>query len=388
MPVYTQSQLKSDVNSKIKGKIAVLVDFQSTLNQGVRQALSEIDFRSMRRRTPLTPNLFSGIFEYAAPTDLKGYGIITVENQKFSRRPNWSLVPYEEFMRRQDNLAIAINDYDFTRKVLIKATVDDDKKTISTLDALGAGGGTWALFGDAENVIADLDNYVEGNGSIKFDISSAAGTTAGIQNTALNTTDITDYLQGNGSLLVWAYITSTTNLTNYILRVGNDSLNYYSKTVTTQADGTAFVAGWNLLRFALTSLTETGSVTDTTIDYCALYMTKTSAKVSELGYRFDGLVLRRGEINNLYYYSKYGWQSSGGSYKENSTTTSDYLNCDTEEYEIILAKCAEIAADDVDEEKVSEKQAANFRKLKKVYELTNPSEALIMISTTSDFVKL
>lgn len=388
MPNYTQTQLKSDVNAKIKGKIGVLVDFQSTLNQGVRQVLSDLDLVSTRRRTQLTPNLFNGIYEYAAPTDLKGYGVITVENQKFSKRTDWSLVPYEQFLRRQDANTIAISDYDFVKKILINSTVDDDKITLSTLDSLTAGGGTWALFGDAENVEQDLDNVVEGNGCIKFDISSAGGTTAGIVNSTLSQTDITNYLEGNGSVLVWAYITSTTNLTNYILRIGNDSSNYYSKTVTTQADGTAFVAGWNLLRFALTSLTETGSVTDTTIDYCAIYMTKTAAKVNELGYRFDGLILRRGEINNLYYYSSYGWQNSSGTYIVNSTSGSDLLNAGEDEYEIILAKCAELAADETDEEKVSEKEAGRYRQLMKTYKMSSPSESLIMISTVADFVKV
>lgn len=388
MPNYTQTQLKSDVNGKIKGKIGVLVDFQSTLNQGVRQVLSDLDLVTTRRRTQLTPNLFNGVYEYAAPTDLKGYGIITVENQKFSKRTDWSLVPYEQFLRRQDYNTIAISDYDFVKKILINSTVDDDKITLSTLDSLTAGGGTWGLFGDAENVEQDLDNVVEGNGCVKFDISSAGGTTAGIVNSTLSQVDITNYLEGNGSVLVWAYITSTTNLTNYILRIGNDASNYYSKTVTTQADGTAFVNGWNLLRFALTSLTETGSVTDTAIDYCAIYMTKTAGKISELGYRFDGLILRRGEINNLYYYSSYGWQNSSGTYIVNSTSGSDLLNAGEEEYELILAKCAELAADEVDEEKVSEKEAARYRNLMKTYKMNNPSESLIMISTVADFVKV
>lgn len=388
MPVYTQTQLRSDVNGKIKGKIGVLIDAQSTLNQGVREVISEVDLLTTKRRTTLTPNLFNGIYEYAAPTDLKGFGIITVENQKFSKRPFWSLVPYEQFLRRQDTTTIAISDYDFTKKILINSTLNDYKVTISSMDALGSGGGAWALFGDAENVEADADNYVEGAGSIKFDISSAGGTTAGIQNTALSSFDVTNYLEGNGSVLVWAYITSTTNLTNYILRIGSDSSNYYSKTVTTQADGTAFVNGWNLLQFSLTSLTTIGTPSITAFDYCAIYMTKTAGKVSETGYRFDGLVLRRGEINNLYYYSRYGWQTSGGTYIENSTTGSDLLNASTEEYELILAKCSELCADEVDEEKTSEKEASKYKTLKRVYEKSHPSESLPMISTVADFVKL
>lgn len=388
MPIYTQAQLKSDVNGKIKGKIGVLIDAQSTLNQGVRQGLSQIDMRSMRRRTALVPNLFSGLFEYAAPSDLKGYGIISVQNQKWTKTPDWCLVPYEQFMRRQDVNSIAISDYDFIRKVFMKSEIIDTKTTLARLDSLSSGGGTWALLGDAINVAVGADNSINGIASLKYDISAAAGLTAGIQNSTLNQTDLSDYLQGDGNVVVWAYITSTTNLTNFILKFGSDSSNYYTKTVTAQADGSAFVNGWNLLNFNLSTFTTVLSPVATAIDYCAIYMTKTAGKVSETGYRFDTILFRKGEINNLYYYSCYGWQSSTGTYKENSTATSDYLNVSTEEYEIILAKCAEVAAEEVDEEKVEEKQASRFKTLKKAYELVNPSEALIMISTTADFVKV
>lgn len=388
MPIYTQTQLKSDVNARIKGKIGILVDFQSTLNQGVRQVLSEIDLLTTRRKTQLTPNLFSGLFEYAAPTDLKGYSVISVQNQKLTKTPFWSLVPYEQFLRRQDANTIAISDYDFIRKIFIKSNIADTKTMLSGLDSLTDGGGTWGSFGDAQNVEAATDNEVQGNGSIKFDISSAGGTTCGIVNSTLTQVDLSDYFNGDGNIIVWAYITSTTNLTNFIIRIGNDGSNYYTKTVTAQADGTAFVNGWNLLNFNMATFTTVGTVTDTAMDYCALYFTKTAGKIGEVGYRFDQILFRRGEINNLYYYSGYGWQSTTGTYKVNSTLPTDILNAGEEEYELILAKCTELAADEVDEDGVSEKQAKRYKELKKVYEMNNPSEALVMISTTADFVKV
>lgn len=388
MPNYSQSQLLSDVNAKIKGKVGILIDPQSTLNQGVRQAFTEIDFLTARRRAQLTPNLFNGLFEYAAPTDLKGYGIITVQNQKWTRTPFWKLVPYEEFMRRQKEETLAISDYDFVRKLFIKSSLNDTKTTLANLDTLTSGGGTWESFGDAINIEANSNNYVEGSGSIQFDISAAAGTTAGIVNSTLNSTDLSGYFQGDGNIIVWAYITSTTNLTNFIIRVGSDASNYYTKTVTAQSDGTAFVNGWNLLNFNMSTFTTVGTPVDTTIEYSALYFTKTVDKVSEVGYRFDNIIFRKGEINNVYYYSGYGWQSSSGTYKVNSTTASDLLNAGEEEYELILAKCAEIAAEEVDEDKVQEKQASRYKSLKKTYEMSNPSEALIMINTVATFVKV
>jgi len=404
MNIYNQTQLKSDVNAKIKGKIGILVDFQSTLNQGVREVLSDIDMVSMRRRSQLAPNLFSGLFEYAAPTDLKGYGIITVQDQTFSHARDWSLVPYEQFMRRQDKNTIAISDYDFVRKVLLNTynqssgfvstndgtIVPNAKTTISSMDALTSGGGTWGPFGDvtAGEVYQDQDNFVEGSGSIRFNINAVGGTTAGIVNSTLTSSDLSTYFNQNGQAFIWTYITSTTNLTNFILRLGSSASAYNSKTVTTQADGTAFASGWNLLKFDLYSVTLTGVPVNTAITYCAIYMTKTVAKVSETGYRFDFLVARRGQVNNLYYYSNYGWQTSVGVYKENSTASSDLINCTTEEYDIIKTKCAEIAAYEVDEDKSGDRYTQQYKDMKRQYQLTHPSESLLMISTVADFVRV
>lgn len=388
MPTYTYSQLKSDINGKIKGKLGILIDPRSTINQGVRQVSADLDLLTTRRRTALTPNLFNGLYQYTCPADLKGYSIISIQNQKFSRTPFWSLVPYEQFMRRQDPSTIAISDYDGIRTIFIQSEVDDTTTTLSMLDSLTSGGGTWAAFGDAENVEATTSDFVQGNASIQFDISSAGGTTCGIVNSTLSQSDLSPFFGGRGSCTVWAYITSTTNLTNFILRVGSDSGNYYTKTVTTQFDGTAFVNGWNLLNFNLATFTTVGTPSETAMDYCAIYFTKTAGKISEVGYKFDDIVFRLGEINNLYYYSGYSWQTSGGTYIKNSTADTDYLNAGEEEYELILAKCAELCADEVDEERVSEKQQVIYNRLSKIYKASNPSESLVMVTTVADFVKV
>jgi len=384
MPIYTQSILQSDINSKIKGKIGIISDPQSIINSGVRQVLADLDLLTTRRRTRLTPNLFSGVFEYAAPTDLKGYSIITIQNQTFEKSKDWGLVPYEQFLRRQDRNTIAVSDYDGIRKILLNTTINDSKNTIGSFDSTTG----WTAVGDAINIDEDRDNFITRNASLSFDLSSNAGTTAGVESSTIGSFDLTEYLKGNGTATVWVYIPSITGLTNYILKLGSSSGNYYQKTITTQSDGTAFVTGWNLLKFDMTSLTTVGTPVDTAIIYSALYMTKDITKISETGYKFDDLVIHRGEINNIYYYSGYGWQSSAGTYKVNSTLPTDILNAGEEEYELILAKCTELCADDCDEDKVSQKQEKRYEQLKKIYKANNPSESLTMISTIVNFVKI
>lgn len=118
----------------------------------------------------------------------------------------------------------------------------------------------------------------------------------------------------------------------------------------------------------------------------------------EVGDRFDFISLRRGEINNIYYYSRYGWQDQSGNYKENSTVDGDFINCTTDEYNLILLKCTEFAAEEVDEEAnqvrsirgalVFNPRYEKFNRLKKDYEKNHPSEALIMINTVATFIKV
>ncbi len=270
MPIYTYAQLQADVNSKIKGKLNILTDARSTLNQGVRQVLAEIDMVSMRRRKPLVPNLFTGLFEYDAPDDLKGYSIITVENQKWTRRPFWKLVPYEQFMRRQEPLTIAVSDYNGTRKVFIKNGgptfgTDNINLVISNLDTLTSGGGTWEAFGTAENLFAGQDNFVEGVGSIRFDFPDNTFD-AGIQNSTLVSFDASSYLEGNGSVIVWAYLVDKDPVLSFTFRMGSDSSNYYEKTITGN-----FANGWNNLNFDFATFNTVGSPVATALTYCAVF---------------------------------------------------------------------------------------------------------------------
>lgn len=387
-PIYTYSILKSRINAGIKGKIGVLVNDRDTINQVVREVIGDIDLRSTRRKSALVPNLFSKVFEYASPSDIKSNAICGVRDQTDAAQKEYILTTPDDFLRRLDNNRIAIDDADFIKKILINTYVNDKSITIATLDSLTSGGGTWAVSSTgATNLTADSDDFVRENASLNFDLSALAVTTAGIKNTALNNFSLVDYLGGNGAVFVWAYITSITNLTNYILKIGTNTSNYYSKTVTAASDGTAFKTGWNLLRFDLVSATQTGTVTPATCSYVELYMTKTTGKVSETDYRFDGLYLKKGEKNNVTYYSKYGWQNSGGTLIENSTADSDLLMADTDEFELFVKKGIEVAGNEVDEVNASDKAAVSYKEKKIKYERENPSDRLNIIQTYADFIQ-
>ena len=375
---YTRSQLLSDINMGIRGKIGMISNQGDFINRVVREFRNDVALRSGKRKQQLTPNLFNGVYQYACPSDLADNRIIDIPAQAKRYDGSFGLVPVEQFNVNPQLGDIALDDFNGTRTLLIKSAVATPELTIDPISSVD----DWVAFGDAENIELDSDDYIKNNASISFDISSAGGTTAGVQNSAISSFDISDYLGGNSSIFVWVKINSTTNLTNYILRIGSSSGNYYQKTVTVRSDGNTFENGWNLLRFDLTNLTETGTVTDTAITYAAVYMTKTAGKISETDYKFNNLVLMRGVIHNVLYYSKYGWQTSAGAYLQNSTDSLDVVVADDTEYEMILKRGIHLGMKLTNFEMGEIEEAKNdYKEAVSQYTANNPDESQIMVST-------
>lgn len=378
----------------VSGKYSA-TEFGLIANRAALMVSGEMDLRSMKRKSALSPSLFDDVYQYLCPSDIKGDAIIDIAPQidRYSMM-YWRLTSPEEFDRYKedkrvdrygdpivtkrsqylgDNL-VAVMDGELVRKLLISMPVDDKKVVISPLDSVG----TWVLFGDGTNLTKDSSNYVKGSASINWDISAAGGTTAGIQNTSVATFDITNYVS-EGEITVWAYITSATNLTNFILRVGSDTSNYYSITITTNSEGVSFYAGWNLLRFSFSNKVATGTVDEDACDYVALYMTKAGAKISETDYRFDDLVMRVGVHHDLYYYTRYPWQSNAAVYLEKATADTDYLNAFGPEFNLFALKTAELIERHLGNHDEALVHGKDYDKAKAHYLRDNPSERLTYI---------
>jgi hypothetical protein len=404
MPTYTRADLKARINAGIKGKLGVLVDADQTINDAVRAVNSETDLRSTRRMVTIEPGVFDDVFAYPAPVDIKGQRIVSLHNQADNNSVyyGFNLVPYEQFNQkigyynRYDNggnaevrfssqrelYTVAFDERSMVRRLLIAAPQDGISQVLTTLDSLTAGGGLWTAFGDSFNVDADTGNYVRGSGSIKYDINSAGGTTAGIYNATLTAFDITSFLATNSSYFTFAYISNAENITNFTLRIGNDTSNYYEIVVTATHANTVFATGWNTLRFDASNVTEVGTVVPDDCKYVALFMTKTAAKISQSGFRFDHVVARNGKVMELRYYSKYPWQDVAGVWKENSDEDTDFLNADADEYDMMIEKGVMVAGLEVDETSASNAAQIKYDRKLSAYSRGNPSEALV---ETSDY---
>ena len=386
MPTYTRSNLTDDLGSNTGS----VYNFLRILNRAARFVVSDIDLRSTKRRAYLSPVLHEDLFDYQAPSDLKEQAIIDV--RRIADRTiddKFNLVTSEYFDRHKEynkNL-IAIEDRDFLKKLRISVELrseDGAQALIHEMDSLTADG-TWSTTLDASNLTLDEDVFVMGEASLNFDMDQAGTTTTAgyITNSDFDDVDLSGY--EDGSVFVFVYAPTITGLDGFTLRIGNDASNYFSKQVTVTNENLAFHTGWMLLRFDLATATETGTVDFETIDYVRLAIDKGNDSLESTDWRVDYIIARRGIQHEVWYYTKYPWQTSAGVYIENSTATGDLLNCDTEEYELFILKGKELIAQDLKEFDDMKEYARQYKEKKENYESNYKSERLLLIQKNYNF---
>ncbi len=390
---YSQSELFSIIEGNTHGKFTQVKDRQITVNRAVRFVLGDVDLRSTKRNSTLSPNLFRDVFDYTAPTDLKENKIVDIRRQV--NRPSsegWIMVDETDFDRLKEvsSYRIALAEDDLVRILKIDGVEGSVQAVLHNCDSVTANG-TWAVGADASNLTADTENRIKGTASLNFDMAKGAATGL-IELTGANEVNLTDHDE-KSSIFVWVFIpdysdAQSDTVTNFILRWGNDSSAYWHRTVTTTNEGTTFFDGWNLLRFDWNGATKVGTVDPAAIDYMRLTVTKSTSLEADTDWRVDDIVSRVGEIYNVVYYSKFGWQSSAGAYIEESTATTDLLNADTTEIELIALKASELASQELKEYIDRDDFKAQYMEAKRQYVSQQPSEALRIKRTYYDSPRL
>ena len=393
----TRTTLKTKFAHGISGKVD---DTSASLiiNDAVNEVVSDINLASMHRRTALSPSLFDKVYQYTFPVDAKDNGLIDIVPQiNRDSFDDWRLTTFDEFDRikgdtRLDSYGdpvrlsrnrytgeniVAIDKRDLVNRLLISKPVDDKAVTIDAFNSLG----TWTAVGDAETLVADSSNYVEGSASLKFNINAGGTTTAGVVNTTVTTFDVTEYLT-EGSCFVWAYISNATDITNFILKVGSSSTAYYSMTATTTNEGASFAVGWNLIRFSFSGKSTTGTPDDDLCVYVSLYMTKAAGKISQTGFRFDNLIMVMGVTYDVLYYSKYAWTlASGGARAAESAADGDTLNFEYDELKVLEYKYRELAEGFLRNFGMVEQNRQLYENQKNQYLAKNTDESLTLETT-------
>lgn len=191
---------------------------------------------------------------------------------------------------------------------------------------------------DASAITEETVNYKKGNQSIRFTVTSSAGT-ATITNTF---TAISDSNYKRKYHFRWVYLDAVP--TSIEMRLQTDGSNYLSSgAITTQFSGQAFQAdAWNLIGYDLNTATETGTFNSANIASEKTILTGAATGT----YYIDESSIRAWELFDYYYYGKYMVLTSGATAptQEFFTTTYDLtmeLLGDSEWVDVVINQALE-----------------------------------------------
>jgi hypothetical protein len=367
----TISQAKDELAAMLHGTtLNKIENLNGVFNRAARELLLDFDPVETRRVETITNALYNDVYNYSTPADLKGDHVIEIRLTADVQDE-----PIKQFTQSQEKyFTVNKDDYSFnvqsnSGEKFIRISRDVGKTTIvDKVDGINING-IWSVSGDASNLLVDDINYVSGIASLKFDSSGATGVST-IENTTLTSSDLSDY-EEVGSFFLWVYLPASTSVTSMTLNWGNDlTTNYWEDTVTDPHFG-SFKAGWNLMRFDWDGATENGTVDSTAIDSVSLvYNTPVGTAINNL--RLDNILCKYGRYYEMPYYSKYLFQSSANTWKEETDNDNDIINLDTYNFNLYMYKVAEMAAAQINDNKddvayFASKYNSTLKELKKQY---------------------
>lgn len=321
----TISDVKDNLSAELHGSTLNKVrNIEMLLERAANNLLSHIDPIDTMRDAALSQLIHDDVYNYSLPSDYKD--II-------------DLYPQDNRNAHDDSTRIFAGIFDLQKalrqkKVSIEGSEGSKimrvnwrsrgGKTLHNMNSVTANG-IWAAVGTASGIAANTIFKKSGSASIEFDLAASGD---GISNTGMSAIDLTDEDEV-ADVFVWVYFGTITNLTSISARWGNDiTANYWASTAqTTQADGTAFKAGWNLIKFSWSAATETGSVDPSVVDSFRLTVASTGAIANV---RVDNIIFSIGRNFDIKYYSKFLLKNSAGTWITRTTSEDDTVVLDND----------------------------------------------------------
>ena len=311
----------------------------------------EADVKNWVRNQNLTDTRFLSAFNQASdivftqlglPTQEKQYLFAFDETQPYYSVPTDFLEPLG--MRYDNDSANSLNrdhPFTFTRPIYIYPRIENvtsDTRMWSvdyetgkprmivlapnttpsmSIDDFDGSSLLWTATEDATGLYDDYVNYLEGAGSMGFNIVPGLSVfnQGKLTRTLPGSNDWSMYLNA-GEFKVDCYIPNITNFTSVTYKWFTDAGDYYTQTVYAQQDGTAFVVGWNYLEFDWSSATQVGTPDPSTINTIEFDLNYTAAYTGGSYFRLDNLRLVIPDTMIMTYYT----QRKGTSFPDGYTS--------------------------------------------------------------------
>lgn len=320
------------------GSLNKIRNFEEACERTANIVLANIDPIETERNTFLSQVIHDDLNNYALPSDFKK--IIDLYPQADRSSSDKSKRIYAETFdveKALTNKTITIEGSEGSKFMRVNWRINTSS-TFHSMNSL-TDNGTWSVVGSATGLKINEQIKYSGSASIEFDL---VATGDGIQNTTATAIDLTDWDE-MADVIIPIYFGATTNLTSITGVWGNDlTSNYWTGVAqTTQADGTAFKTGWNIIKIPWSTATETGTVAPATIDSFKLTIAATGTIAN---IKVDNILFSLGTSFDIKYYSKYLFKNSAGTYLSKPTSDSDTIIGDGDLNNIFLYELLKICA--------------------------------------------
>lgn len=173
---YSVQDLKNDLAGVLHGtQLNQIQNLDGLIDRAARQLLLDLDPQETKRTLEFVGPLFNTVFEYPIADDVKGNKIIDIIPQvRRLPRDIWSQTYNQAFDVAKQNIYASADMFTMNfntgiKTLRINCPFLNPPVSINNADSI-TDNGTWNEGDDAENLAVDSVNYVEGSGSLKFDL--------------------------------------------------------------------------------------------------------------------------------------------------------------------------------------------------------------------------
>lgn len=287
MALKTVAQYKDSVAGLLSGIDLTNID---NLNGALERAARNLVQQADVPEACLTQNivLYSNVYDYECDPRIFGTAINDLRPQGVSRLLSDSVTKEygEDFDRSKGYISNGTRvTFEYVDGIPIVRIVSRLPTQRIILDPMTDTTG-WVASGSASALTQDPTVFYQAPASLRFTLTGSS--TGILEKTLPNTLDMSAY-EDIGVVFLAIRIpdgATASNLTSITLRLGSDSSNYDTVTVTEGFLGTWVAGNWLLVAFNFASSTSTGTPDWNNIDYIQLRIAHTATMVN---FRFGGL---------------------------------------------------------------------------------------------------
>ena len=195
---YSVQQLKADLEGVLHGTTTNQIqNLDGVIERAARQLLLDIDPNETIRTAQFSTPVFNTIFDYAIASDVKGTRLIDIYPQvRRLPRDIWTQAYNQAFDVAKENIFNSLNMFTVSfntgiKTVRINAPFLNPPVIINQAESITSNG-TWAVSGTASSLEVDNVNYVQGAGSLSFDVTSGS---AILTNSTMSSIDLSSFVR-------------------------------------------------------------------------------------------------------------------------------------------------------------------------------------------------